>query len=496
MSYDKYEQRLARLGQGDSRLWPALRKGNIALGCGGATLAAIDKLSHGAGAVVAGQQAGLLTGPLYTIYKAASAIILAQELSEILPIPVVPVFWLASEDHDFPEVSTAWFPAGEHLKGISLPGHYSLAPAAEIALREDQVELVMAELKKLLPETEFTADLLDLVADCAGRVFSDWCASLLSRLFADAGLVILDSSNPVLREIGRPVFTAAVEKGADIHNLINVKAKEMLAAGRRPGLDLPPGHSHLFHLFDGQRLGLLRDGDMFADRHGTVSFHKSELLTRTEREPYLFSPNVVLRPLIQELALPVVAMVAGPGELAYLEQLEPVFKLMGLERPPLVARLGGLIIEPPIARLLSKYDLDPEQAALGLDSWLEDQLKKADPVGIEGAFANLRGSISSAYADVVHQLVHVDSQLEPLAAKNLAKVMEQVDWLEKKAENAHRQRHNQLSQHTRRLEISLVPQGNKQERVHNVFWYLNKYGPAFIDMLLQQPVEPDLIITP
>lgn len=471
-------------------LWPWLKEKNLAWGCSSQVLEAIDCLSQGAPVVVTGQQAGLLTGPLYTIYKAASAVNLARQLSQELETAVVPVFWLASEDHDFLEVRSAFFPAGAG-KEVLFPGDYQLTPAAEIPLTRAAVDSVLQQLEEILPETEFTPQLFALVEGAAQGSFSDWCGGLLSRLFGQYGLVLLDSCGLPVRQAARPVFAQAIEDGEEIHRLLEAAGAAMVARGRRPGLDVPRQHSHLFLMEGGQRLALLRQGKAFADRNGTVALTQGELRRIVQEEPWRLSPNVALRPLVQELVVPVLAIIGGPGELAYLEQLRPVFTHFGLEQPPVLPRMGGWLLEPPIARLLERYGLEPGQ---DLDAWLQAALSQADSWGIPRAFARLREKIRAEYARITPGLAEIDSQLTQLGAKNLDKVMEQVDWLEARATAAHRRKHEDMLRQGQRLKVALSPRGQEQQRLHNVFWYFNKYGPALLAAIMEQPLAQDLRI--
>lgn len=487
---DHFRDRLRRLSQWTApvpEMWTWLKESNLRFGCGPAALEGIENLSKGAPAVVTGQQAGLLTGPLYTIYKAASAVILANRLARDLNSSVVPVFWLASEDHDFQEVRSAWFPAGEEMAQLVFPGEYSLTPAAAIPLRPEDVRDILQQLARLLPQTDFTLDLLNIVAESAGDSFASWCAGILCRLFP--GLVILDSCGLPVRRASAPLFAWAVDQGPAIHRALAKKAEEMKAVGIAPGLAVPIQHSHLFFIKGDQRLGLLQMGARFCDRNNTVNFSREQLLAMAEGEPWHLSPNVVLRPLVQERVLPVLAMLGGPGEMAYLEQLKPVFAMLGMEAPPVLPRMGGVLVEPGIMRLLHKYALTPATVQQGLDTWLKEQLVRNDPLGISTAFSSLRRQISEAYAGVTPGLAAIDPQLSQLGNKNMQKVMEQVDWLEKRALASHRQKHAELLQHVNRLRTALAPLGGQQQRMHNCLWYLNKYGSGFIDLLLNQNLD-------
>lgn len=468
-------------------LWPWLKESNRAWGAGPGAMKAIERLQNGALAVVTGQQAGLLTGPLYTIYKAASAVILARQLGAELQAPVEPVFWLASEDHDFAEVRWAFFPVGAGQE-LHFPGEYTLTPAAEIPLDKSAVDSVLEQMRTILPPSEFTPEVFTLIRDAARGSFSDWCASLLCQLFREHGLVVLDSCGLPVRLSSRPVFAQAIEEGPEIHRLLAEAGEAMKARGRKPGLAVPPEHSHLFLLREERRLGLLRQGDSFVDARRTLALPRQELLDIAHEEPWQLSPNVVLRPLVQELVLPVLAVVGGPGELAYLEQLCPVFSHFGLQRPPVLPRMGGLLLEPAIARLLEKYGLAPTG---DFDSWLEAALKEADSADIPQAFAEFAEKLQREHALLTAGLSDIDPQLVLLGEKNLSKIMEQVKWMEGKANAAFRKKHGDIIRHAARLKAALPTGG--QQRLHNAFWYINKY-PGFINLLMKQPPTGEFII--
>ncbi|MTI96382.1 MAG: bacillithiol biosynthesis cysteine-adding enzyme BshC [Firmicutes bacterium] len=471
--------------------WEWLRKLNENYGCDPAALCSVDRLANGGLAVVSGQQAGLLTGPLYTIYKVATSIRFADKMSQELGQPVVPVFWLASEDHDFAEIKAAVFPGSEEPQTLVFPGEYRLTPAAEIPLCQEDVDYVLEQLQVILPETEFTPAVLEMVRDTGSRFesYSDWCGALLSQLFSRQGLVLLDASGAPVRQAAQPIFKAAVAAGDKIYADLAAQAAKLKNLRIKPGLDLPPDHAHLFYLDRGKRIALLRAGDLFVGRRNEVRFTQEQLLAAIETEPASFSPNVVLRPMVQEMVLPVLAMVGGPGEFAYMSQMAPVFSRFNLELPPLVPRLSGTLVEPPAARLLAKYGLGVPDVEAGLEGWLEAKLAASDPIGIDASFDRLRGQISAGYEQLAVELV--DSQLGDLKAKNLRKVLEQVQYLHNRTAETHRRQHKLLRQHVQRLETSLPP---NQERQYNLIWYLNRYGPGFVDTLAAQDYDKRMIL--
>lgn len=479
----------------EPRLLMWLEAYNRGLGAAPEALTALEHLREGAPVVVAGQQAGLLTGPLYTIYKAVTAVGQAKKLGVLLGEPVVPVFWLASEDHDYNEIRSAWFP-GDAPRELAFPGEYLLTPAARISLLAEDVNYICRRLEEILPATDFTQEILQVVAEAGQEAvtYSEWCARLLCRLLSSQGLVVVDSTAPPLRWLAQPVFNLAARDGETLHHLIDTQAHKLRQAGFQPGLDIPRDHSHLFWLEGNSRTALLRDGQSFSGRRGEISFSQAELLGAIADSPEHFSPNVVLRPLVQELAFPVLAMVVGPGETAYMAQLPEIFGLLGLEQPPLIPRLGGIILEPSLERILTRYNLTLEDLP-NLEKWLAEQLSAGEGGRVKDEFRQLRDSLSQAWSGLDPLLGDLDPQLPRLAEKNLAKVLEQVEWLEGRAQGAVRKNNEQLLRHVQRLQTELSPPGG-QQRLYNIFWYINKYGMDFLNALAALPPGEEQVIRP
>ena len=480
----------------EPRLLRWLEAYNRELGAAPEALTALEHLRDGAPVVVAGQQTGLLTGPLYTIYKAVTALGQAKELGILLGEPVVPIFWLASDDHDYNEIRSAWFPGGDAPRELTFPGEYLLTPAAKIRLVAEDVNYICQRLGETLPATDFTQEILQVVAEAGQEAvtYSEWCARLLCRLLSSQGLVVVDSTAPPLRWLAQPVLTLAAREGETLHHLIDSQAKKLRQAGFQPGLDIPRNHSHLFWLEGNSRTALLRVGQSFSGRRGEISFSQAELLGAIADTPEHFSPNVVLRPLVQELAFPVLAMVVGPGETAYMAQLPQIFALLGLEQPPLIPRLGGIILEPPLERILTRYNLTLEELP-NLEHWLTEQLFAGEGGRIREEFSQLREILGQAWSGLDPMLTALDPQLPLLAEKNLAKVLQQVDWLEGRAQGALRKNNDQLVRHVQRLQTDLTPPGG-QQRLYNIFWYINKYGMDFLQTLASLPPGEGQVIRP
>ena len=440
--------------------------------------------------VVGGQQPGLATGPLYTIYKALAVLRWARQLADALGRPVVPVFWLATEDHDLEECNQLHvLDERGRLQRLRLPwavpggpppvGTLPLVPASRALVRE-VVRLAGAG------EDDPYARLLE-EERAAARTLGEWVARLLARLFSGQGLVVLDPMQPALRQLSRPLLQRAVVRRETIHRELAAAARRLERRGYRPALDIEPEHAHLFH-YDGRRRAALlwREG-RFTDRHGRISLTPGALARELEARPEAFSPNVVLRPMVQDWLLPVVAFVVGPGEVQYLAQLRDVYPLFGLEMPVLVPRPGFTLVTPEAVERLRRYGLAVGDVLADPAGCRQRALAALDPLGIDGRFEDLRRRLKELYAELLDDLERVRPELRGLGQHNLGRILAQVDYLHRKTWQHHRRRHRQAVRDLAWLENSLRPAGQAQERVHNIFPYLLRYGDRWLRALARAP---------
>ncbi|HEY8393672.1 MAG TPA: bacillithiol biosynthesis cysteine-adding enzyme BshC [Thermaerobacter sp.] len=469
----------------------ALSAYNQRLGAAEPALAAARRLADPrALAVVAGQQPGLATGPLYTVYKAVAAVRLARQLEEDLGRPVVPVFWLATEDHDLDECNRLFVvdERGE-LRLLRLPvpasggqssvGSLPLTPAARAVSRE------LVRLAGARADNPF-ARVLEEEREAA-RTFGEWAARLLARLFSGHGLVLLDPMEPALRRLARPLLQRAVVRRDTIHRELNAAAQRLERRGYRPQLRVEPEHAHLFYYDRGRRVALLwRDGE-FTDRQGRLHMSPGEVARRLETDPESFSPNVVLRPIVQDWLLPTVAFITGPGETQYLAQLRDVYPLFGLEMPVIVPRPGFTLVAPEAVDRLHRYRVGVGEILRDPAGCRQRALAALDPVGIDRRFEEVRARIKDLYAELLDELELVRPELRPLGQQNLGRILAQVDYLHRKTWQHHRRRHRDVARDFAWLESSLRPGGEAQERVHNVFPYLLRYGDRWLRFLTRAP---------
>jgi len=462
------------------------------LGGGAVTEASAARVSRpGSLVVVTGQQAGLLTGPLYTILKAATAAALARRLEAQLERPVIPVFWAATEDHDLVEANAAWIQDREgRWRKIccALPGRVEGLSVGAVPLPESTVAGVLSALRSLLPSGRWTSGALEL-AGATGResaTLGEWFCRLAQGLLGPLGVVVLDPMDPPLRRLAAKGVARVIAESPRLASALGKGIERVRRRGYEPQVAVDPQDAQLFMYPDGPRgprRALRRDaaGPGFHLRGNGASFSQGELAGMALRDPELFSGNVVTRPLLQDFALPTVAYVAGPAEVAYFGQYKEAYGALGLTMPLVWPRLSLTLVEPAITRLLGRHGLGPGTVPGGVASRREQLLREGDPIGIEALFQGLREGLNGSYAGVVERLAAMDEVLGHLARQNRGRVAANVDWLERKARQVLRQRGAVGLGQLDRIEAALWPRGGPQERLANVFPFLARWGPGLLD---------------
>lgn len=458
----------------------------------GADAAALDNARRLAGsgclAVVTGQQAGVGTGPVYTIYKAITAIHLAARQAAALGVPVVPVFWVAGEDHDFAEIAAVEFPGREGWERLQLGGeppgrrsvaHLPVGPA---------VHDLLDRLAGALPRTEFTDGVLSALRADAGVAanLADWFARIMARLFAGTGLVFVNSADPSLRRLECPFLQLALERFQAVGEALDAGRRAWEAAGYTPTVAVAPESVNLFLYVDGERLALAGAGDRIWLRdRPDQAWQRDELLALAAEQPERFSTNVVLRPVCQGFVLPDLAYVGGPGEIQYWGLYREVFAVFGRRLPLVYPRIGATLVEPPLARYLKGQQVTPADVILRAGRLRADTLQRADTLGLPDLFGQFRRDLEARYEELVAKLETLDPGLRAVAAENRRRMGQQIDYLAEKAAQAHRQKCDVALRRIDRLESSFRPRGELQERVANIVYYLCKYGPDLVGRLVQ-----------
>lgn len=445
--------------------------------------------------IVGGQQAGLFTGPLLVIHKAISILRAAKEAEQRLNRPVIPVFWIAGEDHDLDEVNhfhqlTPQL-ALEKIELDSSAGQGKRAPISRLAISTEQWEQVLEKLDASLMSTDFKSHWMGKLCELSAEsnTLVDLFAGMMSMLFGSEGLVLMDSDDPNLRRLEAPMFRELIIQQKSVGQALAVSKDRLVGLGYEPQADIREGNANLFVIHDGERLLLQRHGDDYTDKSEQFRMSESELLSLVEQQPENFSNNVFTRPLMQNYLFPVLSAVLGGGEIAYWALTREAFRSVGDQMPIILPRLEFTLVEGTVQKQLVKLDLSFEDAVLRLeekrDKWLEDQ----DSIGLPQMFANVKDQFDALYGPVLDAIGTINPGLRQLGDTNRQKIVEQIQFLEAKSKDAHEAQFDAAKRQYERVRQSLIPLGRKQERVYNVISYLNKYGDGWLKELLHAEFE-------
>jgi bacillithiol biosynthesis cysteine-adding enzyme BshC len=448
----------------------------------------IDELCTPRGlAVITGQQTGLFGGPLFTLYKALTVVALAAELERALDRPVVPLFWMASEDHDVAEADhvqmldrsgtlvqirhTAW---GEPPGGF-MPANLRLGPA---------IHDTLTRVGELLPATEFTDALRDALAQAytPERTLAEAFACWMTALLGETGLVLVDAADPGMKRLAAGIFRREVEEAPGTSVAIVEVSRALRAQGYPTQIEARPDGVNCFLLAEGRR-ALVRDPTGFRLRDTGETIAPASLLRMVQDSPERFSPNVALRPVVQDALFPTLAYVAGPGELAYFAQLRPVYAAFGVPMPAIVPRASLSLLDPRVAQLLDRFHL-PLQDLTAEPEQLASRLLRAHlPPDLGATLAAARQGVEEIFRRLGEAVAAVDPTLQATAGQTGGHIKGHLDQLEKKAVQALKRREADTRQQIQRLRDALMPGGKLQERVYPVLPFLAKYGPALLTAL-------------
>ena len=464
-----------------------LSEQNRSYGCGTETLDVIGKfVGDKACAVVTGQQVGLFSGPLYTIFKALTAIKLADALERRGLGSFVPVFWLASDDHDLAEIDhIALLDRDNRLREIrcEAASRESKVPVSKVPLPPD-IGDCLERLKALTPDTEFKADILGSLSEAyqPGRSYVEAFARWMTHLFKSRGLVLIDASPPRLKEMGRDIFYREIADGSPSTRQVLAASEWLRQAGYEPQIPLHEGILNQFYT-ERERQAIRRKDGAFAIKGQPSLESKEDLLRLAVERPFLFSPNVLLRPLYQDSVLPTVAYVGGPSEIAYFGQLKGVYETFGLPMPVIYPRKSVTIVERKIDHILKKYHLSVPDLWRNAAGAIGDITKEEIPDSVGRTLLRVRDDLERDYASLKAEILAFDAGLAPSVDLAKGRMTQQLDFMQKKVQQAARKRNDIAVQQLRKAVDSLYPNQRLQERVFNIVPYLIKYGSGFIDQL-------------
>ncbi|MFQ5601909.1 MAG: bacillithiol biosynthesis cysteine-adding enzyme BshC [bacterium] len=471
------------------QLVPILKEQNQCFGCGTLTLEKIDLLLEGrACAVVTGQQTGLFGGPLFTVYKALTAIKLAERLSRNCDGCFVPIFWLASDDHDFREVNHIHFiDKNNQPIRLSYDGHPvdSKLPVSRIQIAPEIAEII-EQIDQATHPSEFKENVLQHLSQAyrAGAAFSQAFGVWLTHLFKSFGLIFMDASDARIKKLGQPVFhkeiaerSPSTEQGLKANARLQVKDYHIQ-------VQLHEGILNLFFA-EKERHALELQNNKFIVKGGDLAFDKAQLLELVQEKPQHFSPNVLLRPILQDMLLPTVAYVAGPAESAYYAQMKGIYEAFGLTMPIIYPRKSITLLESKIEKVLDNYQLQVSDFWGKVDSLITEIVKAQLPESLEQSIAETSASVDEKLQALTEQVLKFEPTLENTVDQTRGRILNQIEGLEKKILQAYKKRNDVITQQIYKAKNSLYPNNLVQERELNILPYLFKFGFDFIDQLYE-----------
>lgn len=446
-------------------------------------------LSGEAVCVTTGQQPGLLTGPVMTIYKALSAAALADRLTESMGRPVVPVFWVAGDDHDFEEANHLHLiSAANEVSVVTLRDREATGPALPIhqeVLGQD-IGPVFELIREITPDTEFRESVLDRCArhytpdNTMASAFAHFVADVLSEM----GIVVFEPYTNAAKRAVVPLMKSAITDAARITRGVMERNDQLLANERQVPVAVHEDHTMVMMLGAEGRDRIIMDGDQFLLRRSGERFTGDDLLGLLESEPARFSPNVLLRPVVEAQLLPTVVYVAGPTERAYWEQTGPIFDTLGVTQQVALPRWSGHVVEPRVIKVLEKYELSMEDLSLP-DGQLESRLARDElPDELRNAIAQVREVVTSGLADIARMAIDIESTLEKPVLGAQRQMLSQVDHVEGKIVTQLKRRNDVLMRQIATARTAMFPLQKPQERVINVLQYLIRHGPEYFSVVM------------
>ncbi|HKP71445.1 MAG TPA: bacillithiol biosynthesis cysteine-adding enzyme BshC, partial [Pyrinomonadaceae bacterium] len=417
-------------------LCDALAGMNAGWGAGAETMRNIARLrSPQSVAVVSGQQVGLFTGPLYTIYKALSAVKLAGCLTQ-RGTEAVPVFWMATEDHDWEEVQAAEFTACDgRLATTDVPSdlHREGAPVGNVAL-DEKINDTVQRLLDLLPTTEFLPDLERVLRDSyqPGRTYGEAFARLLTALVSRHGLVLLDPLDARLKRLAAPLYAEAARRAPEIAAAVEARSRRLEGDGYHAQVHASPDAFPLFIHLDGSRRAITRNGEGRYQAKGageSETYTVEELAELAAREPERFSPNVTLRAVVQDYLLPTIAYFGGAAEVAYFAQTGEVYRTLARPATPILHRASLTLVERRTGRTLERYDLKLTDFFAGLDSVIARVVEEHLGAEQAHAFDRAEASVKTALTELGANLRNFDPTLADALTHGAQKIEHQLGGL-------------------------------------------------------------------
>jgi len=461
--------------------WPELMALLAAQNAGANAAAGIESLRQGAGVVVTGQQVGLFGGPLFTPFKAATAIARARQATAA-GHPHAAIFWLASEDHDFAEINHVTLPARRELRKLVYAAMPETPRPVGSVVLDQSIDPLIEQAWELLG----ASDAMDALAEAykPGRTFAQAFRDFYAKVFAAQGLIILDAESRDIHRMGAPVLRAAIERADELHAALLTRNRELESAGYHVQVAVAAQSSMLFlkDAQSGARVALKRIAANGTEpsglwQAGRQKYSTDDLVGILAAEPERISPAALLRPVFQDYLLSTSLTIGGPAEIAYFAQSAVLFEAILGRMTPVHPRLSATLVEPSVAELLHKHDLTVERVITETQQSLTHLLAaRAMPVEGKRKLAAAGNALDTELDSVLAWMRSLDAGLGRSAETAASKMRYQMNRLRRLGANFQLQREASLARHAEAISQALYPNGVLQERLHGAAYYFARYG--------------------
>jgi len=484
-----------KLPAGDSNpLADELLRQNQIFAASAETFANIEKLRAGARAVVTGQQVVLFGGPLLTLLKAATAVSRAREATRITGVEHVPIFWMATEDHDLAEVDQAALLTKTEVEVLKAGLRVSLpVPVGGVELNSETAPLLEQAIERATELLEF-APVTEWIRESylsSGATLASAFGRLIARIFAAQGLIVVDAASREFHAMGASTLRRAIEDAEALQQALLNRTEELTKHGYHAQVMVSESSSLLFLMDEKTRervaLRRVKDvGDSEAQwRAGSHIYSTSDLLKILDRSPERLSPNALLRPVFQDTVLPTAAYVGGPAEIAYFAQSAVLYQEILGRVTPVLPRLSATLIEPAIATVMEKDEVQVPDAMTTAAELAQRLGARAMPIPLKRKLAAAGNALETELDALTEYLRGIDGSLGTAAETSSSKMRYQMDRLRRMAATYELQKEASLGKHAAAITLNIFPDGHPQERLLAGVWFLARYGDGLIDRLVQ-----------
>lgn len=452
----------------------------------------LEELSENGVVVVGGQQAGILTGPLYSVHKAITVILLAEQKRKELSVPVIPVFWVAGEDHDLNEINHVYTENSYGIMKHKYPEKFILKlMASDATYSQKEMMAFVKDVFRQFGETEHTRTLMEEVLTAVEKeeTFTGFFVRLMNGLFHEQGLLFIDSAYKPLREIEKSYFAQFISESDELAKLVVEKEAQFAELGLGKPIEAEEDAAHLFYVHETGRVLLSKKDGHFVNDSTGIRFTSEEMMRIAVEQPWLLSNNVVTRPVMQDLVFPVLAFVGGPGEIAYWALLKESFQLFGIRMPIIVPRVSMTLVSKRAKQAMESISLTMEDVLAGKVFEVRERfIDSLQNERFERLLAETEMQLKGKYEELTEGS---SAAMRQLLEKNLKFHEKQLDYLRKKAEEELLIQHQTALRKYSILENELLPDGSLQERMFTPYLFMNQYGPDLVQDLLRQQIKMD-----